>query len=313
MEVKKQIESALNQAEVYQAQGLLREARDHYVRAGKMIEEHAGLIRNHKSLLVSLHEKISAVKTDLRKMEDVPITREMPEQVQQIVKEHFAFSESDETRELDGALALVRFGQYSRALEELKGLLKNEKIRTETAKNILRCQMAMEAVDEALQQYQEWIKSEIFDAEEARALRIFFQNLLDKNGGEVTLPEIVAEEAPEQKEIPLEMDPPAEAVHPEDLLDISSIGIPLTNGAAAGKIRECDVCFQSGNILNLLMSDREKEILNILEPDCELEPVEFFSPIAMFEGKAKVLSKKKLKTGPKKGDFSIDIQIVALF
>ena len=312
MEVKKQIKSILNQAEVYKVQGLLREAMDDYVRAGKMIQKHAGLIRNHKGLLVSLNQKISAIRADIRKLENAPNSKEMPEQVQRIIKERFAFSENEETRELDGALALARFGQCTRALEELKRLLKNKTVCAEAAKNILRCQMTMDAVDEALQQYREWMEAGIFNPEEARALRIFFQNLLHKKGREVTLPEMKVEGALEEQEIPLEMESPPEAVHPEDLLDISSVGIPLNEGAAAGRTRECDVCFQSGNILNLLIPDRETEILNILEPNSELEPVDFFSPIAMFEGKAKVLSKKKLETGPKKGDFSIDIQIVGL-
>ncbi len=312
MDVKKQIKSILNQAEVYRSQGLLREARDKYVRAGKMIQKHAGLIRNHKSLLVSLNKKISAVKIDLQKMEDAPATKEMPEAVQQIIKEHFAFTENEETRELAEALALVRFGQYTRALEDLKGLLKNEQVRTEAAKNLIRCQLTLGAVDEAVQQYQGWMKSEIFTTEEARSLRIFFQNMLDKKDSEIILPEVGAET--EAEDAPLEMaHASAEAVQPEDLLDISSVGIPTSEGAAAGRTRECDVCFQSGNILNLLLSDREKDVLDILEPNSELEPVEFFSPIAMFEGKAKVLSRKKLETGPKKGDFSIDIQIVGLF
>lgn len=314
MDVKKQIKSILNQAEVYRSQGLLREARDKYVHAGKMIQKHAGLIRNHKSLLVSLNKKISAVKIDLQKMENAPATKEMPESVQQIIKDHFAFSENEKTRELAEALALVRFGQYTRALEDLKGLLKNEQVRAEAAKNIIRCQLILDAVDEAVQQYRGWMKSEIFTTEEAQSLRIFFQNMLDKKGGEIILPEVGAETEPEAEDAPLEMASPSEeAVHPEDLLDISSVGIPLSEGAAAGRTRECDVCFQSGNMLNLLLSDRETDVLGILEPNSELEPVEFFSPIAMFEGKAKVVSKKKLEAGPKKGDFSVDIQIVGLF
>jgi len=314
MDVKKQIKSILNQAEVYRSQGLLREARDKYINAGKMIQKHAGLIRNHKSLLVSLNKKISAVKMDLQHMEDAPATKEMPDSVQQIIKNHLAFPAEEENRELAGALALARFGQYTRALEDLKGLLKNEAIRAEAAKNFIRCQMTLDAVDEAVQQYQGWMKSDIFTTEEAQTLRIFFQDLLDKKGGDIILPEVGGETGPEGEDAPLEMaSASAEAVHPEDLLDISSVGIPLSEGAAAGRTLECDVCFQSGNMLNLLLSDREKDVLDILEPNKELEPVEFFSPIAMFEGKAKVVSKKKLDTGPKKGDFSVDIQIVGLF
>lgn len=310
MDVKKQIKSVLNQAEVYKAQGLLREARDKYARAGKMIQKHAGLIRNHKSLLVSLSKKINSVKDDIRKMEDAPTTREMPEQVQRIIKERFAFSEEKETRELEGALALAQFGQYARALDELKDLLQNESVRLEAARNIIRCHMTLDASDEALRQYQEWMKAGIFETEEAVALRTFFQGILDKKGGEVKLPEIGVDE---EEEAPLEMaSSSADQVQPEDILDISSVGVPLSDGAAAGKSREYDVCFQSGNILNLLVSDQDADILTILEPNSVVEPVQFFSPIAMCEGKAKVVSKKRLETGPKKGHYTVDIQIVSL-
>ena len=95
----------------------------------------------------------------------------------------------------------------------------------------------------------------------------------------------------------------------EEFIDISSIGIYFTAGPAKGKVIEFDVNFQSGNMLSLIISKNDaKNIESIQEGDI-LNDLQFFSPIAMFNGSGVVSAKSQIKTGPKQGDFCLDIKI----
>jgi len=92
-------------------------------------------------------------------------------------------------------------------------------------------------------------------------------------------------------------------------LDISSIGIPMENGLQKGNVVEFDVSFQSGNEISLLIPEREKGTIEHLIVGTELNNIEFYSPFAMFQGNGVVSSNTKISTGPKRGDYSLDIVV----
>ncbi|MCP4346943.1 MAG: hypothetical protein GY795_15625 [Desulfobacterales bacterium] len=433
MDVKKQIKSLLQQAEIYHTQGLLTEAKERYAQAGILIKKNQDVIKN-KGLLNAISKKFQKVKDEIAKYEESPTVVEMPENVQNIIKEKFSFGKDGDSKALEGAISLAKFGQYERALTELGELIKrevieNDSVRVEAAKNIIRCRRSLDSIDEAVNDYQQWLSGKFFGADQLNNLRVFLQSILDKKGIDKTLPqtdepievaesdiEMVAEPEIEMAEPEIEMaepeiemaepeiemaepetemadpeiemadpeigiemaDPEVEMAEPEiemaepeiemaepeiemtepeiemaepeiemaakpetegetadpesaeeeeadneapvdqlpdlgeDILDISSVGITLERGPNKGETFELDVSFQSGNIINLLISGSDEQLIAGLETGATLKKVQFYSPVAMFKGKGIVSSKSKIESGPKQGDYSVDIQIISI-
>ncbi len=180
MDLKKEVKSLLNQAEVFNSQGLLREAKDKYIQAGKLVKSNAKIISNHKSLLNSIVQKIALLKKEIHKVEKEPPVREIPEQVQNIIKEKFAFAKDKNLAGLEGAIALAKFGQYERAIEEFRKLLKKKRLRINAAKNIFRCYKALDSLNDAVKVFRHWTDTDSFSYDERLKLRVFLKNILKK-------------------------------------------------------------------------------------------------------------------------------------
>jgi len=97
----------------------------------------------------------------------------------------------------------------------------------------------------------------------------------------------------------------------EEFLDISSIGILFHSGPGKGKVVEFDVNFQSENLLSLIISKKEEKLIEDLIVDVKLDDIQFYSPIAIFNGSGIVTAKSQIKSGPKRGDFCLDIKITS--
>jgi hypothetical protein len=99
-------------------------------------------------------------------------------------------------------------------------------------------------------------------------------------------------------------------LHEEEFLDINSVGIQLPVGGSKGQMCEFDVSFQTGNSINLIIPSTEKTLLKELKAGTKLPEMQFFSPIAILNGSGVVTSKTRIKSGPKEGDYSLDITIL---
>ncbi len=322
MDLKKKIKSLLQHAELYKSQGLLNEALEKYVHAGRIIKKHAAVIGN-KKLLPAVAKRIKILKAEINRIEASPDMSVVPENVQDIIKNKFAFTDREETRDLEGAVALAKFGQYDRALREFRVLMDREDLKVNAAKNIIRCHVTLNAMSDAVGQYREWFDQSALRPEELNKLRVFLQSILDKKGIKETLPgkepEPIVREAivedpgimdgeiilPELVQGEILGDADAE----EEIIDISSVEITLEEGPGKWRTVEYDVSFQSGRVINLLISSSDKALIEILRTGLELKKVHFYSPIAMFNGEGVVFSKSRIESGPKQGDYSLDIQI----
>ncbi|MDM8538910.1 hypothetical protein QUF70_19310, partial [Desulfobacterales bacterium HSG17] len=89
----------------------------------------------------------------------------------------------------------------------------------------------------------------------------------------------------------------------------SSIGITIESGENAGAHFELEVNFQTGNTISMIVSKNEKEFVASLKPGTVLNNIQYYSPIAVFQGSGSVAELTEIQTGPKKGDFSLDIKI----
>ncbi|OQX27771.1 MAG: hypothetical protein BWK80_03600 [Desulfobacteraceae bacterium IS3] len=317
MDVKNQIKSLLQQAELYHSQGLLYEAKESYARAGQLVKKNEGLIKN-KNLLQMIFKKIQDIKDQIDRFENESPTVELPKKIQDIIKEKFAFSRDTDAAALEGAIALAKFGQFERALLEFNELIKRDPLRVEAAKNIIRCHKALDTIEKAVSLYHEWVIDDFFTSDQLNKLRTFFQGILDSKKIDVKLPEKIDTHLPEIKEMSEEqayhdIDMPLfarEKIISEEMIDISSVGITMGGGPGKGEPLEYDVSFQAGNVINLLVSGDDKNFIENLKPDMVLNDVQFYSPIAMFSGKAIVSSISKIESGPKKGYYSLDIKTI---
>ena len=126
-DIRKQIKSFLQQAELYQSQGLLNEAKENYLHAGQLVKKNRELIKN-KNLLNVISKKVEVLDGKISQFEHEADTVELPEEVQNIIRDKFAFSE-DDAGALEGAIALAKFGQFERALKEFDELIKRKSSR----------------------------------------------------------------------------------------------------------------------------------------------------------------------------------------
>lgn len=325
MDIKQQIKTLLAEAKVYQKQGLLDDAKDRYRKAAEIIKQNPK-IKNRENLLDIISNKLYAVDQSTEIIKKTPETKEISENIQELIKELFTFSKGNdkEAALLEGAITLAKFGQHKKALQEFRQLLKIESLRIVVAKNILRCHIEISSLEKAVEQYKKWLSSDFFTVNQLNKIRFFLKGLIKKQNAAISLPKVEEEveidllekeivdlneigeaEAPAEKppriKIPIRED--------DDFLDISSIGIHFESGPQKGKIREFEVSFQTGNKLNLVISGKEQQLLDILKEGMFFKDIQLYSPIAMLNGSGVVLSKKRIESGPRRGNFSIDIVI----
>lgn len=122
MSDREQIKSLIKEAEVYRNQGLLEESREAYGRALKFIEDHYQYSRN-KDLVDSVKDKIQTIETDLAEVDRVTETPDLPQNIQDLIKKLFSFSQNQDIAAVEGAVALAKFGQYENSLAEFQKLI----------------------------------------------------------------------------------------------------------------------------------------------------------------------------------------------
>lgn len=304
MDFKSRLSGMLREAEIYGSQGLFRESLQKYIEARNLIENNVR-IKNRSSLLEAISKKIKTVEISAQEVDQAPAATEMSVQEQDLVKKLFAYSPGRDLDaiKLEGALALAKFGQFERALEEFKLLQQKDTLRLSASKNIIRCYMAMSDTQSAVEQYDRWLESEFFSRRQLEHLGTFFQSIIDKRELDIVLPAIdtsrgVVSDVMETEEL-------AE----DEIIDISSIVIHFESGPQSGKQLAVDVSFQTGNVISLLISSRDKELIENLTVGVTLNNLQFFSPIAIFKGSGVVSAVTKIESGPKQGDYSLDIRI----
>ncbi len=335
------IKALLKQAELYKTQGLLNEAKQNYESAEKIIQSSEQL-KKQKNIVDGIAKKMLAVDKAIDSLNRAEVTPEQSDEVQKLIAQLFSFSQDkdEDSVKLEGAIALAKFGQYEKALEEFNLLLKKHTMRVVAAKNIVRCLLTSVSSDEVIAQYKKWLVEDVFSKDQLKKIKFFIQGLLKKEGVEIELPESV--EAEEEISLELDADEPLLELDEdeplleldeepaleikddeededasEEVLDINSIGIIMDAGSASsfsssreGELIEIDVSFQTGNIISLLIQSRDKDIIEFFKVDRKVEDVQFYSPIAMFNGTGVVTENKRIETGPRRGDYSVDMQIV---
>jgi tetratricopeptide (TPR) repeat protein len=310
VDIRQRLKAMLQEAEIYRSQGLIAEAHGKYQDAVKLVNSTEN-IKNQASLLNAITAKIDAIDSTKKKVDKGPASPELSNKAQDLIKNLFSFSEHTDkaTASLEGAVALAKFGQFDRSIRELTALLTEEGIRVEAAKNILGCHLTTNATQEAINLYHQWLSEDTFQPKQLELVRVYLSEILQKKGIDEPLPSPLAGEDDVASADAAELSAEPADENEEEFLDITSIGITFEAGPRKGKMVEFDVNFQSGNMLSMIISKQDEEIIEGLNAGMELADIQFYSPIAIFNGAGVVTSKTQIKSGPKQGDHCLDIRI----
>jgi tetratricopeptide (TPR) repeat protein len=302
MGIKDDVKRLLQEAELYKKQGLLNEAADKYAAAKKLISDN-DRIKNKEKLIEGISQKISLLEKDTQKVQSGSSSPELSSKAQDLIQQLFSFSRDDSEEEaiLEGAMALAKFGQFQRALSEFEKLIDKDSHRVIAAKNILRCHIQIASEDKAIDIYEGWAKQSDFPSNQLAKIRTFLEDIIKNQGIDRKLTEVAVEET----------EPVAAPAEEEEVIDISSVGIYFNEGPAKGKVVELDVNFQSGNLLSIIISKKDAGMIEHLNEGDKLDDLQFFSPIAIFNGSGEVSAKSQIKSGPKQGDYCLDIKITS--
>jgi tetratricopeptide (TPR) repeat protein len=297
MSDKEHIRSLIREAETYRKHGLLDESKEKYEEILEFLQSHERYSKD-KKLIDAVQAKIRTIEGILGEIETAPETPELSQEVHELIKHLFSFSENEDTAAMEGAIALAKFGQYDEAINAFRRLIHNGTMPLVAAKNALMCHMTLSTPDAAIAHFKEWLSQKTFSARELRYLGSALRDQLAKRGIKMDLPK-VSEPSPDEVE-PEEEKP---------VIDISSFEVQLENGPRKGQRVEFEVSFQSGNKISAIISSKQKDLADAFKPGLTLSDVQYFSPIAVFNGKATVSDMKKISSGPRRGDYSLDITV----
>lgn len=306
MDITKKIKILLQEAELYHAQGLLDEAMEKYNTATKLIRSDEQL-KVKQNLIMRISKKIHTLKNDIIKIEMAPKKPEVSPDIQDLIKKMVSFSpdKNEDLKALHGAIALAKFGQFKRAISEFNELIKKDSLRVVAAKSMLRCHMAMSSLDEAVTQYEQWIADDRFSTIQIDNLHAFLENILKREGMEIKLPK---RKSPKKKVGVIRIKGPQ--IQGDEPLDINSISITIHKGPQKGQVIEFKVKFQFGNVVTLLISFRDKELIDIFKVGELIGDIQYYSTDALINAPGMVESVKEIKIGPLRGDYCVDIKIV---
>lgn len=292
------IKSLFKEAEIYQNQGLLTQSREKYLKALQLVRE-TRATSNHQQLVDGIKERIRTVEKHMAEIDEANETPELSKEVQNLIRDSFSFSIDKEAAAIEGAAALVEFGQVEQALTEFRRLLKEGCLPLLAAKNVIRCLLALSSPDGAIEEFKRWVSEDTFSKPDLICLRAFLENAFEERGVNAELPELGRTPSAicsvEEEE--------------EDPLRISSVIVRLENGISKCKLAEFEVTLHSDSIVNVIVSAEQKELVKAFRPGIRLSDMQFFSPMGLFRSSGMISAMRKISRGPKQGGYLLDISI----
>jgi len=298
MSEKERIKSLIKEAALYQKQGLFEEAKEKYEEILACIQNDEKYVKD-KKLIGAIQDKIQIINKALAEIDKSIGTPTLSKEEQELISRLFSSSKDKDMAAIEGAVALAKFGQYRKALEEFQRLIEEGKMPVVAAKNSLMCHMAVSSPDAAIEQFTQWVSQETFSRGDLKYIRTFLENTLEKQDIKADLP--MVDEAP------------AEEGEPEgkegEILDISSVSVQLPNGFRKGEMVEFEVTFQLGNKISIIISAKQKDLATAFKAGIQLSDMKCFSPLAIFNARGTVSGFKIITSGPRRGDHALDITI----
>ncbi len=301
MNLSEKIKNLIKEGELYRAQGLLTEALSSYKEAAAILKKVK--IKNKDAWLKKLSSIISDLKTELKKVQAPRKPPRVPEAAQALMKDMFSLDDPriKGSATMGGAIALAEFGQFEKAVDEFSLLLDRDSLRLEAARNILKYSLRFEKPDAVVNRLKFFAADQRFSEKEIDSLKSYLQDLFKQQGIDAD----ISMEAQEGAK-------PVSEVSDDDVIDIGAIRLTLARGPKKGENIELEINFQQGKQLNIIIPKKDKDIAEGFVKGSIIENVEFYSPIAIFSGTAYVSERMTISSGPKRGDFSVNITILKI-
>lgn len=303
MNLGEKIKAYYQEAELYETHGLVVESLEKF-RAVEGLIKASPNIRNKAGLLEKLAVRIESLKKTIQRLDGPAKAPQAPPDAQSLMKEMYSFDDpaAKGSASLGGAIALAKFGQYDKAIEEFNRLLDQDALRLDAAKNILWCWIEQNYADYAVSLYQKWQKAKLFPPSEMTSIQKYFSELIKQKNLNLEI-EIEGIESQQTVE-------PDSEIDADELLDINSVRLVLPRGKREGEKIELEISFQSGQYIRMIIPRKEKELIESIKPGDLFKDMVFYSSVAIFSGEGYVSSRTEINAGPKKGDFSLEIKII---
>jgi hypothetical protein len=299
-DIKTHIQTLIKEIEIYRSHSLFGEAKGKCIELAELIRKNDQL-KNKQKLLSAVSKKMKDLEKDARQFEDGEATVQMSTTELDLVKNLFSPSKETaaDSTTIEGAIALLVFGQFEKALNEFYELLNIDAHRVVAAKNILRCHIGLSDLDNAITQYRQWHSSGDFPVEELGKIHSFLTDKLQQMGIDESLPK-------PEKEPDAEQD---EAVE-EEFVDILSVKVPMDDGSGKGTGIKLDVSFQEGNMFSVIIPRKNQAMIDGLKVGLKIEDIRFYSPSVVFMDTCIVSALEEIASGPKKGDYTMVMEIL---
>ena len=196
MSIKERMKGLVKEAELYRSQSLLDQSREKYSELLTLVESNESTSKNEK-LINDIKGKIKEVEDEIREIDEATEAPELTEDMQNLISNLFSYSKNKAMAEIEGAVALAKFGQYEKAVKELERLIKVGPLSLQAAVNLIRCHLSLATPEAAINQYKRWASREEFGKGDMRYIRNFLENQLKKRGIDPRVSEI-GEDAPEE-------------------------------------------------------------------------------------------------------------------
>ncbi|MBN1103101.1 MAG: hypothetical protein JXL84_06785 [Deltaproteobacteria bacterium] len=299
MSDSQKVKALIKEAEIYRKQGLVRQSRDKYSDLLRFVEGNERLSSDQK-FMDALRKKLDRVEKDLEDIESAPDVKEVSGEVQELISRLFTFSQNKDAAAVEGAVALAKFGQYDRAVAEFQRLIMQGILPRAAATNLLSCHLTLGTPEAAVSQFEQWVSVKALSRPDLEYLRGYLQGALQKKGLSIELSALPPETPSEKAET---------EVKEEDVIEISSVCVTVPAGPRKGKTVELDVTFQSGNAVSIIIPAGEREMADGFKEGMRLPDLQCYSVMGVFNGTGTVKGKSVISSGPKRGDFTLDIVI----
>lgn len=289
----------MKEAETYRTQGLLAESRDRYMRALELLGKSRPSAK-YRKVIDAVTDRIRVVEKDLSKIDGGTMVPKLSPEVQGLIKRLFSSSRTRESATLEGAVALAKFGQYEEAVAEFSRLLEAGTLSVAAAKNILKCHLTLHSTEAAVNQYRQWLaRGDLLSPGQLKFLRTFLEDSLADMGVKAVLPspDKPGSETPEEEE------------GGENLLDITSVSLPLEKGCPGRCFLELEVIFQSDSSIGLLVTNENRSLLKFLSIGTLIHEIQFYSPVTVFRGSGRITGADDIEDGKYRGGVRLNISI----
>ncbi|MBN1848366.1 MAG: hypothetical protein JW932_07260 [Deltaproteobacteria bacterium] len=296
-----QLQTLINEAEVYQSQGLLEESKEKYLSVLHYMTDDNRSSDTYKKLIKTVNVRIEKIEEDIADFEKIDETPTLSHDVQNLIQKVFSFSQTKEMAEVEGVLALAKFGQHEQALVEFHRLLGKGVAPGVVAKHILECHLALSSSEAAISQFNQWVANGLLTQDDLLDAQSFLETVLRDKGIETSLPQL--DHTPRKKN--------RTRGEQRLALDIYSLKIQVDDHSEGLYEIDFDVTFQSNDTVSVVIPSEKKTLLDRFHLGMSLPKIKFYTPRAVFEGNGIVAEKTEIKIGPKKGDYVLDIKIKA--